>query len=95
MQAVYFSATSRLNRSAIILQAQTMFFRQAVLPDFFLHSLLTVLLRNCLLYTSSQNLVGTTEIAKFDDNAISQSYGLQVGDKIKSIDGMRVYSRCV
>ena len=45
MQAVYFSATSRLNRSAIILQAQTMFFRQAVLPDFFLHSLLTVLLR--------------------------------------------------
>lgn len=35
MQAVYFSAISRLNRSAIILQVQTMFFRQAVLPDFF------------------------------------------------------------
>ena len=45
-----------------------------------------------LILVCSQNLVGTTEIAKFDDNAISQSYGLQVGDKIKSIDGMRVYS---
>lgn len=40
----------------------------------------------------SQNLVGTPEIAKFEDNAKSQSTGLQVGDVIKSIDGMRVYS---
>lgn len=40
----------------------------------------------------SQNLVGTPEIARFEDNASSQSTGLQVGDVIKSIDGMRVYS---
>ena len=45
-----------------------------------------------LILVCSQNLVGTTEVAKFDDNAVSQSYGLQVGDKIKSIDGMRVYT---
>ena len=45
-----------------------------------------------LILVSSQNLVGTCEVAKFDDNAISSSYGLQVGDKIKSIDGMRVYT---
>ena len=45
-----------------------------------------------LILVCLQNLVGTTEVAKFDDNAVSQSYGLQVGDKIKSIDGMRVYT---
>lgn len=45
-----------------------------------------------LIITSSQSLVGTTEIAKFEDNAVSASYGLQVGDKIKNIDGMRVYT---
>lgn len=45
-----------------------------------------------LIITCSGNLVGTTEVAKFEDNAVSQSYGLQVGDKIKSIDGMRVYT---
>ena len=45
-----------------------------------------------LILVCSQNLVGTTEVAKFDDNAVSQSYGLQMGDKIKSIDGMRVYT---
>lgn len=45
-----------------------------------------------LVLVCSQNLVGTTEVAKFDDNAVSQSYGLQVSDKIKSIDGMRVYT---
>ncbi|MBE6816528.1 MAG: site-2 protease family protein [Ruminococcaceae bacterium] len=39
----------------------------------------------------SQNLVGTTEIARFDKNAVS-SQTLQAGDKIKVIDGMRVYS---
>ena len=39
----------------------------------------------------SQNLVGTTQIAKFDDNAKS-SQALMVGDEIKSIDGMRVYT---
>ena len=40
---------------------------------------------------SSQSLIGSTEIAKFDDSAVS-SQSLKVGDKIKSIDGMRVYS---
>lgn len=41
---------------------------------------------------SSQNLVGTTIVAKFDDNASSVNYGLQAGDEIKSINGMRIYS---
>ena len=39
---------------------------------------------------ASGSLVGTTTVAKFDDNAIS-SETLQTGDIIKSIDGMRVY----
>jgi len=41
---------------------------------------------------SSQNLIGTAKIAKFEDNALSSSYGLMVGDEIKSIDGMRIYT---
>ena len=40
----------------------------------------------------SQNLVGTTTVAKFDDNAVSSSYGLQAGDQIKNIDGMRIFT---
>lgn len=39
---------------------------------------------------SSGSLVGTTTIAKFTDDSVS-SATLQTGDKIKSIDGMRVY----
>ena len=39
----------------------------------------------------SQNLVGTTTIARFDENAKS-SQVLMVGDEIKSIDGMRVFT---
>ena len=39
----------------------------------------------------SQNLIGTTTIARFDENAVS-AQTLQKGDSIKSIDGMRVYS---
>ena len=39
----------------------------------------------------SQNLVGTTVIARFDDDAKSSQI-LMVGDEIKSIDGMRVYT---
>ena len=39
----------------------------------------------------SQNLVGTTTIARFDENAKSAET-LMVGDTIKSIDGMRVYT---
>lgn len=41
---------------------------------------------------SSQNLIGTPTVAKFDENAVSASSGLQVGDTIKSIDGMRVFT---
>lgn len=44
----------------------------------------------CIL--NSQNLIGTTTIAKFDDKAVSSTYGLMVGDEIKSIDGMRTYT---
>ncbi len=40
----------------------------------------------------SQNLVGTSTVAKFDDTAVSPSYGLQAGDEIKNIDGMRIYT---
>lgn len=40
---------------------------------------------------SSQNLIGTPTVAKFDDNAVSSS-SLMAGDTIKSIDGMRVYT---
>lgn len=40
---------------------------------------------------SSQNLIGTVTVAKFEDNAVSSAV-LQTGDKIKSIDGMRVYT---
>ena len=40
---------------------------------------------------SSGSLIGTTEIAKFDDQAVS-SATLKQGDIIKSIDGMRVYT---
>lgn len=40
---------------------------------------------------STQSLIGTTTVAKFEDNALS-SQTLEVGDKIKSIDGMRVYT---
>ena len=39
----------------------------------------------------SQNLVGTTTIAKFDENAKS-AQTLMTGDTIKSIDGMRVFT---
>ncbi|MDE6471340.1 MAG: M50 family metallopeptidase [Eubacterium sp.] len=45
-----------------------------------------------LIITCSQSLVGTTQVAKFDDTAVSAQSGLQVGDTIKSIDGMRVYT---
>ncbi len=39
----------------------------------------------------SQNLVGTTTVAKFDEGATSSAM-LQVGDTIKAIDGMRTYN---
>lgn len=40
----------------------------------------------------NQNLVGTTTVAKFADDAVSSSYGLQIGDEIKNIDGMRIFT---
>lgn len=40
----------------------------------------------------SQNLIGTTTVARLEENASSASYGLQAGDEIKSIDGMRTYT---
>ena len=45
-----------------------------------------------LIMVSQDNLVGTTQIAKFDDTAVSVNSGLQVGDEIKSINAMRVYA---
>lgn len=41
---------------------------------------------------ASGDLIGTPTVAKFDDQATSAASGLQVGDTIKSIDGMRVYT---
>lgn len=41
---------------------------------------------------SQQNLVGTTQIAKFDNDAVSSGYGLKAGDRIKSINGLRIIS---
>ena len=41
---------------------------------------------------SSGDLIGTPTVAKFDENAVSAASGLQAGDTIKSIDGMRVYT---
>lgn len=40
----------------------------------------------------SQDLIGTTTVARLEENAPSASYGLQAGDEIKSIDGMRTYT---
>lgn len=40
--------------------------------------------------TSTSSLIGTTTVAKFEENSKSSSV-LQEGDVIKSIDGMRVY----
>ncbi|MCH5314433.1 MAG: RIP metalloprotease RseP [Eubacterium sp.] len=45
-----------------------------------------------LIIVSSNDLVGTPVVAKFEDNAVSSQSGLQAGDYIKSIDGMRIYS---
>lgn len=45
-----------------------------------------------LIIVCSQNLVGTTQIAKFEENAPSMQSGLQIGDEIKSIDGLKVYT---
>lgn len=41
---------------------------------------------------ASQNLIGTTQVARFADGAVSSSYGLQEGDRILRINGTRVLS---
>ena len=45
-----------------------------------------------VIIVSTSNLVGTCTVARFEDNAVSEAYGLQVGDTIKSIDGMRIFT---
>ncbi|MEZ3421107.1 MAG: M50 family metallopeptidase [Eubacterium sp.] len=40
----------------------------------------------------SQNLVGTTTVARFADDAVSVKSGLQAGDEIRNIDGMRIFT---
>ena len=40
--------------------------------------------------TSGDDLVGTTTVARFDDNAVSCTCDLQAGDKILKVDGTRV-----
>lgn len=48
-----------------------------------------VIVATCL---SMDDLVGTTKILQFEENAKSQQTGLQVGDQILEIDGHRVFS---
>lgn len=38
------------------------------------------------------DLLGTTTVAKFEENAVSSQYGLCVGDEILSVDGRRVFT---
>ena len=45
-----------------------------------------------VLIVCGSNLIGTAQVAKFEANAASATSGLQVGDTIQSIDGMRVYT---
>ncbi|HHU84611.1 MAG TPA: site-2 protease family protein [Clostridiales bacterium] len=41
---------------------------------------------------SSADLVGTTKIARFDDNAVSATCDLKEGDRIIKIDGTRIFT---
>lgn len=45
-----------------------------------------------IIITSMSDLVGTTQIHSFDQNAVSSSYGLQTGDYIREINGTNIYS---
>ncbi len=40
----------------------------------------------------NQQLIGTTTVAEFAENAVSSQSGLQAYDTIKSIDGMRIFT---
>lgn len=48
-----------------------------------------VIVATCL---SMDDLVGTTQILSFEENAISQQTGLKEGDQLLEIDGHRVFS---
>ena len=61
-----------------------------VVAGAFMNILLGLVLMGIIL--SQQNLIGTTRIAKFQENAKSSSYGLKAGDRIISINGMRTFS---
>ena len=45
-----------------------------------------------IILTSMDDLVGTTQIHSFYDNATSTQYGLEAGDTIKKINGTNIYS---
>ncbi len=45
-----------------------------------------------IILTSMQDLIGTTQIHSFYDNATSVQYGLEAGDIIKEINGTKIYS---
>ncbi len=45
-----------------------------------------------IILTCSDDLIGTTQIHSFYDNATSAKYGLEVGDVIKKINGTRIFS---
>lgn len=43
-----------------------------------------------LILLSQQNYFASTTVAKFSDNAVSNQYGLQVGDQIMTINGYKI-----
>lgn len=45
-----------------------------------------------VILTSMDDLIGTTQIHSFYDNATSAQYGLAVGDEIKEINGTHIFS---
>ncbi len=48
-----------------------------------------VIVATCL---SMEDLIGTNQIHSFEENAVSQQSGLEIGDQILEIDGHRVFS---
>lgn len=45
-----------------------------------------------LIPNTGSNLLGSTTVARFEETAVSQNYGLKVGDEILSVDGRRVFT---
>lgn len=41
---------------------------------------------------SQQSLIGTNQVAKFAENAVTQEHGLEVGDEIIKVNGLRLYT---